>query len=335
MDAFVGIFIGLFLAFGWNFFLVSGDTSKLSSRKWIFTDGNKIYNSLNKTENIIWIISKFQVWSIFIYCLIIGVRLIFSKEGETLYSLSPIYFLFLLITILVSVNSVVKNLFVDSKKYTFLNYKEDYRITSFSSYEAERIANDQKNTFFLFLSGLVLFIVLFINAVFYENSFRLFGIIPYICLGVDGFYETGIVLVGLWLTWGLIFANSKIKSKLNTEPIIFELLSEPVDYFISGGKINMLIHYPEPQNSVSIIFKEGQELNVLFYKNPSNAKESETILITDSKEQDFIVTKIEDKHLPYFLRKKEYELKAELKSIIGSKKLEIALWIERIEKNNK
>jgi hypothetical protein len=95
-------------------------------------------------------------------------------------------------------------------------------------------------------------------------------------------------------------------------------------------EIKFLVDYPKAQNNKSIIFIEGQRFHVSFNENPSNSDEAETILITNANEHDFVVTKIQDKHLPYFLRKKEYELKAELKSIIGTKKLEIALWLGKI-----
>jgi hypothetical protein len=317
------ILILIFILIG-NMICVIGDSSELSRRKWIFTDEKKVSNSFNKIENTIWIISKFQVKIIFIYCLIIGVKLIFS-HGESLYSLSHSYFLFLLITLLISFFTLLKNLFVDSKKYTFLNYKEDFRIAD----NDDPVGKNPK-TFLLFLASFCLMIFFFTSEIFYNHSLIIFRAISLDFLSEDGYYEFGVSLIGLWLTWGLIFADSKIKSKLNTEPSVFELMSKPLNYFISGGKLNMLIKHPEPQNNTSIIFKVGEKLNVKMIDYPSNSDEAETILITDANEHDFVVTKIQDKHLPYFLRKKEYELKAELKSIIGTKKLEIALWLEKI-----
>ncbi|MFM7681569.1 MAG: hypothetical protein ACKO7P_02355, partial [Bacteroidota bacterium] len=225
-------------------------------------------------------------------------------------------FLILLITLVLSFYALLKNLFVDSKKYTFLNYKE-YSI-------------NEEFSFIFFIVSLCLLIFLFVSAVFYNNDIGLFRYLAIDCLGVNGFYEYFLSLMGLWLTCGLIFVDSKLKSNLNSEPNVFELMSEPSDYFVlARGKIKMLVDHPKPQNNKSVIFKEGQQLNVLFFENATNIEESKTILITDIKEHDFIVMKIEDKHLPYFLRKKQYELKAELESIVDSKKLIISLWLDK------
>ncbi len=297
------------------------------SRKWKLLRENKQPKSIEfeKIEKIIWKMFLLQCYLIFAYSLFKCIQLIFSTEGEFLLKTSKLSYVVLFLSAVIGVITLFRILSISSKKYTFLNFEEDYKL------------NEKIGLFILAIP--VFFAFLLYNGLFSENPFSFLNILTdkiFIDFGFGGGINnwTGSIL-GLWLTWGFLMAHSKLKSEINTKTFVYQLMSEQSYYFEIGGtyqsnKLKMQVAHPKPQNNTSIIFKEGQCFHVSFNENPSNSDEAETILITDANEHDFVVTKIQDKHLPYFLRKKEYELKAELKSIIGTKKLEIALWLEKI-----
>lgn len=305
-----------------NIVITNNETEQVS-RKWKFLIENKQPKSIEfeKIEKIIWKMFLFQCYLIFAYSLLKCIQLIFSAEGEFLFKTSKFSYDALFLSAVIGVVTLFRLLSISSKKYTFLNFEEDYKLNY-----------DTAGLFILAIP--VFFAFLLYNGLLSGDPLTFLSILTHgidIDFGLGGGINnwTGSIL-GLWLTWGLLMAHSKLKSEINTKTIVYQLMSEPSYYFQDGGKLNMQVAHPKPQNKTSIIFKEGQHFHVSFNENPSNSDEAETILITDANEHDFVVTKIQDKHLPYFLRKKEYELKAELKSIIGTKKLEIALWLEKI-----
>jgi hypothetical protein len=251
---------------------------------------------------------------------------IFIDPNKTLFEeAEKSHFFVSLLTSLISLFAFYKFLKLPKSKYSFTNVQLEFAPLLYHK-DLDRFEKES-----IFVASLSYLISLFgIPLLLYISSLSLFHLFTR-GLNILKDWDSGIIAQIGFSIYFIIY--SFFKSIFVSNYSLYDLIIElPYKSQKEADltEIKFLVDYPKAQFNESIIFKEGQHFHVSFNENPSNSDEAETILITDANEHNFVVTKIQDKHLPYFLRKKEYELKAELKTIIGTKKLEIALWLEKI-----